>query len=226
MKIPELLYKLGSYLYPIRFKTIQSDFSGQLELTWYNGKLLLDTENTNYSYGNLQKVLDKAIGQIDPEVFKTFKNTLILGVAGGSVIETLYTKYKYENTIDAVDIDPVILKIAEEEFKIKRFKKCHFFAADAFDFVKKSTKKYNFIIIDLFIDYQIPSFVFDESFINAIKEALNINGVILLNTIELQKKEKQNASDFIDNFKEDYKIKVLKNLEQHNHIYLIHKNKN
>lgn len=217
---------MGSYLYPIRFKTIQSDFSGQLELTWYNGKLLLDTENTNYSYGNLQKVLDKAIGQIDKEVFKTFKNTLILGVAGGSVIETLFTKYKYENTIDAVDIDPVILKIAEEEFKINRFKNCHFFATDAFDFVKKSTKKYNFIIIDLFIDYQIPSFVFDNLFINTIKDLLNVNGVILLNTIQLQNKENQKTSDFIDSFKDGYKINVLKNVEHYNTIYLIHKLKN
>ena len=223
MKFTELLYKIGSYIYPIRFKTVQSDFSGQLELTWYNGKLLLDTENTNYSYGNLQKVLDKAIGEIDKEVFKTFKNILILGVAGGSVIETLYTKYKYENTIDAVDIDPVILKIAEEEFKISRFKKCNFFTADAFEFVKKSTKKYNFILIDLFIDYQIPPFIFEETFINSIKEMLDINGVILFNTIELQNKEKQNTSDFIDNFKKCFKINVLKNLEHNNTIFIIQK---
>nr|WP_317632855.1 methyltransferase domain-containing protein [uncultured Flavobacterium sp.] len=223
MKLIEVLSRIASFVYPIRYKTVYSEFSGNLELTWYNGKLLLDTENTNYSYGNLQRVLDKAINKINSEIILNAKNILLLGVAGGSVIESLYTKYQFKNKIDAVDIDPVILKIAEEEYKINRFKNCSFFATDAKLYVEKCTKKYNIIIIDLFIDYQIPDFVFDKCFIDNIKRLLEDKGVILFNTISLEKKQNQNSNLFTEKFNKDYNVKVLKNIEQYNSIYIIQK---
>jgi hypothetical protein len=31
--------------------------SKSIEITWTNGELVLDSENTNYSYGSLQRIL-------------------------------------------------------------------------------------------------------------------------------------------------------------------------
>lgn len=61
-------------------------------MTWNNGKVELDTENTNYSHGSLQKILKKCLKEIGFEKIQKFKNILILGVASGSVIKTLVTK--------------------------------------------------------------------------------------------------------------------------------------
>ena len=52
--------KIASYIYPIKLTEIPSDRSGSLEITLVNGKLVVDSENDNYSYGSLQKVLKKA----------------------------------------------------------------------------------------------------------------------------------------------------------------------
>lgn len=217
------LLKLFSFLYPVRYKTYNSDYSGKLELTYYNGKLVLDTKNTNYSYGNLQKILDQSINKIYSLDFKRYTNILVLGVAGGSVIETLCTKYKYTNTIDAVDIDPVILTISEKYFNINRFKNCNLILADAQQYVAQCPKKYDLIIIDLFIDDQIPEFVYHKSFINHVKLLLEINGCIIFNTTRLAN-TKNNINRFIlVHFDLNFSIQILDNIDAFNILYLIKK---
>ncbi len=70
LKENNTIKKLLSYLLPISHKIYHSDINGRLELTWTNGKLILDTENTNYSYGNLQVILHKSLGYIGFETVK------------------------------------------------------------------------------------------------------------------------------------------------------------
>ncbi len=42
--------KLLSYFLPINILTQKSAINKSIEVTWNNGELVLDTENTNYSY--------------------------------------------------------------------------------------------------------------------------------------------------------------------------------
>ena len=58
-----LYHKFLSYLNVIPVRKYESVYNGTLEINWLNGRKVLDTRNTNYSYGNLGKVLHKA----DPE---------------------------------------------------------------------------------------------------------------------------------------------------------------
>ena len=91
-----MIKKFLSYLIPIPIEIIPSNVSEQLELTWNNGKLILDTKHTNYSYGNLQKVLRKGLLKIGKENINQMQHILLLGVAGGSVVETLTREFKFE----------------------------------------------------------------------------------------------------------------------------------
>ena len=74
--------RLLSYLIPIKIDEIKSDINKNLEITWNNGHLVLDSENTNFSYGNLQKVLRFGLKKIGFERIKSLENTLIMCVAG------------------------------------------------------------------------------------------------------------------------------------------------
>ena len=49
--------KLLSYFLPITIFKQKSTVSQTIEITWTGGKLVLDSENTNYSYGSLQRIL-------------------------------------------------------------------------------------------------------------------------------------------------------------------------
>ena len=65
-----------SYLLPITIFKQKSTVSQTLEVTWTNGKLVLDSKNTNYSYGSLQRILRKGLKIIGFERIKRQVNAL------------------------------------------------------------------------------------------------------------------------------------------------------
>ena len=130
------MIRLLSYILPIT-KKVESKYSGTLEITWHNGKKHLNTKNANYSYGSLQTILKIGLQKID---ITNCKKILVLGLGGGSVIDTLLNDFKYKNHITALDIDPVIIDIAKEEFNLSEKKNLKIICADAFDFINQITK--------------------------------------------------------------------------------------
>lgn len=48
-----MIKKIFSYLIPIKIYETKSSLSKSIEVTWANGELVLDSENTNYSYGSV-----------------------------------------------------------------------------------------------------------------------------------------------------------------------------
>ena len=82
-----------------------------LEINWVNGKKVLDTQNTNYSYGNLGKVLKKALNHTPTNFLSENASILILGMGAGDVIQQLQNNFKSNAHITAVEIDPVIIEI-------------------------------------------------------------------------------------------------------------------
>ncbi len=117
-----MLKKLFSYLIPIKIFKVNSSLSKTIEVTWANGELVLDSENTNYSYGSLQRILRKGLKHIGFEKIAMMEHVLVLGVAGGSVIKTLADEIHFEGQITGVDIDSDIIKIANEYFKLDEIK--------------------------------------------------------------------------------------------------------
>jgi spermidine synthase len=59
IKIFLMFKKLFSYFIPINVFKQKSNISQMLEVTWADGELVLDSKNTNYSYGSLQRILKK-----------------------------------------------------------------------------------------------------------------------------------------------------------------------
>ena len=83
-----MLRKILSYFIPVNIYKKNSAVSKTLEVTLNNGKLVLDSKSTNYSYGSLQRILRKGLQYIGFERIRGFENVLVLGVAAGSVIKT------------------------------------------------------------------------------------------------------------------------------------------
>ena len=94
-----MIAKFLSYFIPIIVYKKNSTVSKTLEVTWNNGELVLDSKNTNYSYGSLQRILRKGLKYIGYDRIKKFEDVLILGVAGGSVIKTLVNEVKFKGKI-------------------------------------------------------------------------------------------------------------------------------
>ncbi len=178
-----IIKKLLSFFIPIKIFQEKSEINKNLEVTWNNGKLVLDSKNTNYSYGSLQKVLRKGLESIGFEFIKNSKHILVLGVAGGSVIKTLVDEIKYEGKITGVEIDCQIIIIANKYFGLDTIQNLEIIIDDAQNFVKKTNSKFDIIIVDVFQDLLMPSFLFENQFIDDIKKAMNSGGRIIFNTI-------------------------------------------
>ena len=214
--------KLLSYIIPHTIFKQKSSISKNLEVTWTNGKLVLDSENTNYSYGNLQRILRKGLKEIGFDRIKEMNNILVLGVAGGSVIKTLVDEINFNGKITGVEIDKAVIEIANEYFSLNEIPNLEIFIDDAFDYVLKTTNKYDFIIIDVFQDTKMPNFLFQSFFIDRICFLLNPKGFILFNTMVLNENQKKINLDFIRNFDTNkYNIKKIKKMDETNELLLI-----
>ncbi|SRX55440.1 spermidine synthase [Aequorivita sp. CIP111184] len=173
-----------SYFWPTT-RQFSSEINGTLEVTYFNGKKVLDTENANYSYGSLQKILEFGLTKVD---LKSVENLLLLGMGGGSVIHSLRNTFEYKKNIVAVEIDPAIIKLAENEFGISTSEELQIIEADAFKFVKNSKEKFDLVIIDLFIDTNVPPIFYGKEFCENISILLQKNGSIIFNVgINLEK---------------------------------------
>lgn len=219
-----MLKKWFSYFIPINIYRKKSALSKSLEITWNNGELVLDSQNTNYSYGSLQRILRKGLRAIGFEQVKKMESILILGVAGGSVIKTLINEIGYSNTITGVEIDAEIIRIANNYFGLDKIPNLEVIIDDAFEFVLKTKEKYDLIIIDIFQDTTMPNFLFEKFFINRIGFLLNVDGIILFNTMILNATDEKRNLQYISEFDpEKFKITKIPRVEAHNELILAHK---
>ena len=175
--------RILSYLIPIKIDEIKSDINKNLEITWNNGQLVLDSENTNFSYGSLQKVLRFGLKKIEFDTIKSFNNILVLGVAGGSVIRTLVDEIQYKGKITGIEIDVETIGLANKYFDLDKIENLRIIIADAEKFVIETKETYDLIIIDVFEDNVMPDFLFENAFISNVLNLLNSSGFVLFNTI-------------------------------------------
>ena len=218
-----MIKRLLSFLLPVKIHQKKSVYSKNLEVTWNNGYLVLDSENTNYSYGSLQRVLKKGLKYIGYDRIRNFQSILVLGVAGGSVIETLKKEIKFEGQITGVEIDPVVVELATKYFGLGKYNNVSIVIDDAFEFVLKSKEKHDLIIIDIFQDTTMPNFLFEDFFINRINFLLKVNGFILFNTMILNKNDSERNFDYRNKFDSNYSVRLYPKIEEHNELFTIKK---
>ncbi|SHF18138.1 spermidine synthase [Flavobacterium fontis] len=218
-----MLAKYLSYFFPIPVVKRKSTLSKSLEVTWNNGQLVLDSAQTNYSFGSLQRILRKGLKYIGFERIRNFQEVLVLGVAGGSVIATLVEEIRFRGKITGVELDAEVLQVAKDYFKIDRYAQLELIVEDAFSFVLRSQKKYDLIIIDIFQDTQMPPFLFEDFFMQHINRLLNIDGFILFNTMVLSPEDSKRNALYRQKFSDNYSVRMYPKVEEHNELFTIKK---
>ncbi|HEY1197036.1 fused MFS/spermidine synthase [Flavobacterium sp.] len=219
-----MIQKFFSYIIPIKIFKKKSARSKTIEVTWANGELVLDTENTNYSYGSLQRILRYGLRNIGYDNILKMDHILLLGVAGGSVVKTLVDEINYKGKITGVEIDPEMIQIANQYFNLNQIKQLEVVIDDAFEFVLKTKDKYNLIIIDIFEDTNMPNFLFEKFFLDRICTLLKEDGFILFNTMILDEAHNVRNRKYISEVNNAlFTSKMLPRIEVHNEIIIIKK---
>ena len=186
----------------------------------------MDSKNTNYSYGSLQRILRRGLQAIGFKNIKDSNSILVLGIAGGSVIKTLVNEIDFKGEITGVEIDPEIISLANKYFKLNEIHNLTIIIEDANQFVQKTNQSFDLIIIDIFQDNSMPEFLFETVFIENTKSLLIPGGYLLFNTMIHTKSDQERNKLYHNHFNtEEFSTYSLPKVEVYNELFIIQKTK-
>jgi spermidine synthase len=112
------------------------------------------------------------------------ENILLIGLGGGSLAKA-FSQAVPKAKIDIVEINPLIVDIAERYFDFKDGNNINLIIGDGSEFILNSqANKYDIIVLDAFAkDYIPPAFRTNE-LVEKIKSITKDNGVIAVNTFK------------------------------------------
>lgn len=186
-----LLVVLGPVLYRTHPAPAPNPNSGLIAVTQsaYAEIRVVDQNNTRYmiidggthtivnpltweSYFPYVNVLDIAALWFD-----TPGDMLLVGLGGGSVVKR-FAKAGW--TVDAVEIDPVVTKLAYEYFGLKR-DEARVFEMDGRRFLMATDNTYDLIIMDAFGSSSIPFHLVTSEAFALIHSRLSADGILAMN---------------------------------------------
>jgi spermidine synthase len=179
-KIRNRIAQVLSFLYPITIEIYSSAISGVIALTYEYGRLVVNTSEANYSYGSLHRVFRSAMKQM--KFIDQPAKVLILGFGAGSIAKILVEEYQLPVEIDGVEIDPVMLQIHEEYFKLDT-NQLTLYNQDALIFLEQNTSLYDYIFIDIFDNLDVPENLLNKSFIELLQKHSSARTQIAMNTM-------------------------------------------
>jgi len=207
--------KEKSSRYPLYFN---SPINQKLKVKWEDGRKVLNTLNTNYSYGILEDVLNYGLDAIP---LKNKEKVLVLGMGAGSVIKSLRKRYQSKAYIKAVELDPVVIKLAAKKFNIIPSSDLEIIEKDAYKFIAKSKKTYDLIIVDIFIDLEVPKEFYSSTFWKEVEKRIRIGGFVLFNAgIDLTEEE---IDQFLERLPANLIYQVIYNVFESNTLIILNK---
>nr|SVE80634.1 EOG090X02SD [Daphnia magna] len=132
---------------------------------------------------------------------------LVLGLGGGALCTYLHQAYPHFK-VDGVEIDPIMLELAEKYFGFKPNENLRPHIADGLAFVRdlaatESGERYGCIMLDvdckdrsLGISCPPPSFL-DSNFIGSVKQCLNPHGFFFMNLVCRDETKRNNVMEML-----------------------------
>lgn len=173
---------LSSFILLQSVEKRSSDVNTSLEVVYYNGKYLLDSSRANYSFGGLHTVFQRTFSKFKIQK-REINSALILGFGGGSVAHILEKEYGKKISIVGVEKDVEVLALAQKYFSLQKYSNLILYNEDAFDFVQHCKDKFDLIVMDVFVDLEVPEKFFEEPFVKALGKYLSDNGILFFNLV-------------------------------------------
>ena len=113
------------------------------------------------------------------------RRVLMVGLGGGT-FTTLVHRALPDTTVDAVEIDPVVVAAARAHFGLREDARYRVHVADAADWMARDRGSYDFVLLDAYAGEGIPAALASEAFFRASRGGWRPGGVVAINIAEMQ----------------------------------------
>lgn len=117
----------------------------------------------------------------------TPRRVLIVGLGGGAMVRFL-THHEPDLRIDAIEIDPAVVRLAGDYFGVRSGGNVRVHTADAVLFVESTSDRYDLILMDAFLRPSdatdatgVPAGLKTQAFLGRLKQVLAPGGVVAFN---------------------------------------------
>lgn len=112
----------------------------------------------------------------------SIRKVLVIGLGGGTIPKRFVRDYPGVS-VEAVEIDPDVVKIAAKYFDVKPGARLKVYNEDGRRFLRRSKQKYDLIVLDAYYADTVPFFLTTKEFFKIVRAHLTPGGVFVNNTI-------------------------------------------
>ena len=141
---------------------------------WHTQMLLADPHGRGLPYADY---VDLAF-LFNPNI----RRVLVIGLGGGTVPKRFVRDYP-RVTVDAVEVDPDVIKIAARYFEMHPGPRLAIHESDGRRFLRRSKEKWDLILLDAYYADTVPFFLTTKEFFTIVRGHLNPNGVFVNNVV-------------------------------------------
>jgi spermidine synthase len=110
------------------------------------------------------------------------KKMLLIGLGGGSIPKKLNKEFP-NLEIDAVELDPEVIKLAKDHFNVKESRALRLHAQDGRLFLTRTQNQYDLIMLDAYFTDAMPFHLATRQFFELAQRKLTPNGIVVANLI-------------------------------------------
>jgi spermidine synthase len=163
--------------------------------TFYHRIRIEEDDEARYMY--FDRTLQSAMNLKDPTALRLIysrytslgfifrpdaKKMLLIGLGGGSIPKKLNKEFP-NLEIDAVELDPEVIKMAKDHFNVKDSKNLRLHTQDGRLFLTRTQNQYDIILLDAYFTDAMPFHLATKQFFELAQRKLTPNGIVVANLI-------------------------------------------
>jgi len=194
--------RLLSYVDDVLIERVEGEHNEELYVLLSKGRYQLCTANAIYSFADKYDNFKLSFDQLDWEKYE-IETVLVLGLGLASIpymLEKMGKKFKYT----AIEIDENVVHLANKYVLDELKSPIEVQIADAHSFLLENKRKFDLILMDVFVDDYIPQKFRSTRFMEALQKAMEPGGLILYNLLNQTEADKKDAEEFFEIFKTNF----------------------
>lgn len=198
-RIPKWRYWL-SHFWEQRLETTSSDHNPMLLVSLVQGRLQLTAQEAIYSFGDYYLNFRKVFDRFNFDLLAEEAEVLVLGLGLGSVPELLEDLHGHNYSYVAVEIDPVIVQLANTYSLPRLLSPLEVITADAQAFLRLDQRQYDLICMDVFQDAVVPDHLSSDDFLQLLRARLKPGGALIYNRLADTNQHRKESRSYFEEY--------------------------